>query len=952
MKGSFQNKLLTNDESIKNNFKINNEENKSTNEAAILTLDEIRNFEEVSRRLKELDWDFEKDATSYITHDIHPYTAKFIPQIPRQLILQLSVNGEVVWDPFGGSGTTAVEALFLNRVAISSDINPISKIIGRAKTTILRREETTELFSLLDNINASYKGKLEALNNNNDSVNQVCGIPSIPHIKKWFGRNPISELSIIRDEIQNLSNTSAKNVAMTALSVTVGKVSNQKSETQYSAVEKNIRPGETIKIFSDETYEIINKVNLLRQISPGNKPYFITADVRKPLVELGIIKENSIDLVVSSPPYPNSFDYHLYHRFRLFWLGFDPAEFADGEIGSHLRHQKQGNGFDAYISEMRLALENIYLSLRPGRYAVLVVGDGVYKGQTYHTAEELALISKEIGFKDFEIITRSVHKTKRSIKPFARRLEKEKILVLRKPSTESSFIAHKPNYKLWDYEEVLRNEEVAGLVKSNIIKNEEGIDEILTDFLSIDRLRRLTFTHEIELGGGQKIPTWQCILENGNPKLKNSFGNRRESKYATHGLHQYKGKFYPQLVKSLLNISGTEPGSIVFDPFCGSGTVPLEGYLNGMISIGCDINPMAVEISRAKIEILTVGLDELQTESENLLKLLNATIKDKVEIVSSSSSADLEIENWFPTKVVHKMRYLMTAINQVGNEKIRRFFSMIMSNIIRDISQQDPNDLRIRRRKKEIEDAPVFELFSKSLTLNINKVETFMRIRHLSPSKFRWFAISEANTCNLNELMEIGLQKGTVDKIITSPPYATALPYIDTDRLSLLVLQKLGAKERSEIESKLVGSREISKKEKRETEDKIMKLDFGQIESEIAKDLIKKVYWSNVSSDQGFRRKNMAALLYKYFNDMTTSMKNMDYVLKNGGDIFIVIGDNYTITSNGRVDIETARILKDTGQKIGWELKREIPITVTTENLNHMKNSIRNNIVLWFRKYL
>lgn len=952
MNDILKNKLLIYDGALKNHFRILNEGSNDTNEAGILTLDEIRNFDEVSRKLKELDWDFEKDVTNYMTHDIHPYTAKFIPQIPRQLILQLSVNGEVVWDPFGGSGTTAVEALFLNRVAVSSDMNPISKIIGKAKTTTLGREETTELFSLLDNIQASYKVKLETLNNNNDSVEQVGRIPGIPHIEKWFGRNPISELSIIRDKIESLSSSSSKNVAMTALSVTVGKVSNQKSETQYSAVEKNIRPGETIKIFSDETHEIINKVNLLKQISPGNKPYFITADIRKPLVELGTIKENSIDLVVSSPPYPNSFDYHLYHRFRLFWLGFNPAEFADGEIGSHLRHQKQRNGFEAYISEMRLALENIYLSLRPGRYAVLVVGDGVYGGQTYHTAEELAVISREIGFKDCEIITRAVHKTKRSINPSARRLEKENILILRKPSTECNFVAHKPNYKLWGYEEVLRKEEVVGLVKSNLIKNEKEIDEISTDFLSIDRLRRLTFTHEIEFGGGQKIQTWQFILENGSPQLKNSFGNRRESKYATHGLHQYKGKFYPQLVKSLLNISGTEPGSIVFDPFCGSGTVPLEGYLNGMISIGCDINPMAVEISKAKIEILTVGLDELQTESENLLKLLNATIKDKVEIISSSSSADLEIERWFPTRVVYKMRCLMTAINQVSNEKIRRFFAMIMSNIIRDISQQDPNDLRIRRRKEEIEDAPVFEMFTKSLTLNINKVETFMRIKHLSPSEYRRFAISEANTCNLNELVEIGLHKGTVDKIITSPPYATALPYIDTDRLSLLVLQKLGTKERSEIESKLVGSREISKKEKRETEDKIMKLDFGQIESEIAKDLIKKVYLSNVGSDVGFRRKNMAALLYKYFNDMATSMKNMDYVLKNGGDIFIVIGDNYTITSNGRVDIETARILHDTGQRIGWELKRAMPITVTTENLNHIKNSIRNNIVLWFRKTL
>ena len=46
-------------------------------------------------------------------------------------------------------------------------------------------------------------------------------------------------------------------------------------------------------------------------------------------------------------------DYHLYHRFRLFWLGFDPRKLAKIEIGSHLRHQKEATGFSAYLGEMK-----------------------------------------------------------------------------------------------------------------------------------------------------------------------------------------------------------------------------------------------------------------------------------------------------------------------------------------------------------------------------------------------------------------------------------------------------------------------------------------------------------------------------------------------------------------------------------------------------------------------
>src|SRR5438094_494819 len=67
-------------------------------------LDELRSPAEVLSRLVEVDWAFESDDTSYLSHDLHPYAAKFIPQIPGTLISALSLRGELVWDPFGGSG--------------------------------------------------------------------------------------------------------------------------------------------------------------------------------------------------------------------------------------------------------------------------------------------------------------------------------------------------------------------------------------------------------------------------------------------------------------------------------------------------------------------------------------------------------------------------------------------------------------------------------------------------------------------------------------------------------------------------------------------------------------------------------------------------------------------------------------------------------------------------------
>ena len=912
----------------------------------ITTLDELRDFEKIVEKLRSMDWDFEKENTSQLTHDVHPYTAKFIPSIPRQLILNLSVPGERVWDPFSGSGTTAVEAVRLNRSVLCSDKNPLSSIIGRTKVTPLNEEDLKELHELLDRISLFYREKIND-SGNDDLFNNI---PQIPNIEKWFNKDPIKELAFIKKNIEKLTLTASKNIALTALSVTVSKVSNQKSETQYSSVHKIVKSGETVKIYADEIKRISKKVALLKSGFPKDAAQFITLDIREPLSEIGLIKKDSIDFVITSPPYPNSFDYHLYHRFRLFWLGFDPKNFGESEIGSHLRNQRQEDGFGTYLTEMKLALENIYYALRPGRYAVVIVGDGIYGGRVYNTAEELSEVSRKIGFVDSSIIIRSLHKSKRSVGPSARRLEKEQILILRKPPQNTEFKLTKPNYKLWGYEEMLRREEILELLKVPLFEDKNGDSKIVTDFLNLDKLRRLTFTKDILIGTDQKISTWQSILENGIEKSKDKNEKRRESKYASHGIHQYKGKFYPQLVKSLLNISCTQPGSLIFDPFCGSGTVLLEAHLNGMASVGVDVNPMAVEISRAKLDILDVDVDDLQNDVDRLISSLSKLNREYSQTQCNYIKGNSEVENWFPQPVIAKLNYIINNISKFNNNAIKRYFTVVLSSIIREISQQDTDDLRIRKRKVLIEDAPVFELFVKALKLHTNRVVKYLQNKHKSPNSSKGYNIGEVNNSNLQEIESAGIRRSSVDRIITSPPYATALPYIDTDRLSLLVLQNLDSKTRSKIERVLIGSREISNKEKSEIESYIIQEKFTNIISETAKKLINEVYGSNLSADLGFRRKNMAALLFRYFSEMTSSFRNMDYVLKSGGDVFIVIGNNFTVTGKGRIEIETAKILEETGKEIGWKLIKSIPITVTTENLNHIKNSIKRNEVLWFRK--
>lgn len=384
------------------------------------------------RKLQQLDWDFADIKTSYFTHDFHPYPAKFIPQLPSLLIGQLSQEGEVILDPFGGSGTTALEAIRLGRTAISLDANPISKVIGKAKTTALSDEE---LYSL-KNLNTAIQFNIKQIDQKNLHSHTLLEyykhyVPNIPNIQKWFSSIVIGELALLRHLIEILLGENAKNLALTAFMKVVMRVSNQESETRYVSKAKKIKPGCTLKRYYTSLKNILDKILKFNYLLEGSKAEFRYANA----MDWGswLIEPSSVELIVTSPPYPNAYDYHLYHRFRIFWLGSNPQDLRNIEIGSHLRYQSEKIGFESYVSEMGIVLKNMYQALMPGRYAALVVGNGIYKKKEYKTGKMLLEVGEKLGFEPIGILKRNIPSYRRSIPITASRLQNEDIVLLRKP---------------------------------------------------------------------------------------------------------------------------------------------------------------------------------------------------------------------------------------------------------------------------------------------------------------------------------------------------------------------------------------------------------------------------------------------------------------------------------------------------------------------------------------
>src|ERR1035437_6683464 len=289
------------------------------------------------------------------------------------------MRGEVVWDPFGGSGTCALEALLLGRRAVSSDVNPLATLITRAKCTALSPEQREGLGRLHDRLRLMLEVSDLELVLERAWPRVLQHVPIVPNLKNWFEPTVIRELAYILNEVKSIEDSDSQDFARVALSSIIVTVSNQDGETRYARRDKKLNPGRVIRSYCQSIAEALRKHEPLERLLGYRRVSSLTADIRH-LDQEPTLPPESVDLVVTSPPYANATDYHLYHRFRLFWMGFDPREMAQSEIGSHLRHQRENRGFDLYRDEMRAGLSGIHSRLRPGRYAVLVVGDSVFDG--------------------------------------------------------------------------------------------------------------------------------------------------------------------------------------------------------------------------------------------------------------------------------------------------------------------------------------------------------------------------------------------------------------------------------------------------------------------------------------------------------------------------------------------------------------------------------------------
>ncbi len=382
-------------------------------------------------RLSQLDWDFAEANTGYLTHALHPYPAKFIPQIPNTLIQELSSVGDTVLDPFCGSGTTLVEALLLKRHAVGIDANPLACLISRAKTARLTAGDLEQLRQLQSEVAELAQQQLYGtlpLFPDLQIVPMPVNRPSFEGLDFWFEPHVIDELSLLKAMCLRIESERARWIALAAFSSIIVAVSRQDSDTRYVRREKNIQPGDTVQRFNRALDSAITRaIEFTEMTEPRFTCRVLHANIlNEPTVE-------PVDLVVCSPPYPNAYSYHLYHRTRMLWLDMDQPMFKQVEIGSHRKYSKNNGAATAHTfrAELRQILGWLRDRLRPGGYASFVIGDSVLKGQVIHNDQLLIQVAEETGYRVEANLTRRLQDSKKSFNPAIGKIKEEHIVILR-----------------------------------------------------------------------------------------------------------------------------------------------------------------------------------------------------------------------------------------------------------------------------------------------------------------------------------------------------------------------------------------------------------------------------------------------------------------------------------------------------------------------------------------
>ncbi|HEY9245292.1 MAG TPA: DNA methyltransferase [Candidatus Methanoperedens sp.] len=336
-------------------------------------------MKEKLRQLENIDWEFSdyRGSSSFPAdiNSLHWYPAVFVPQIPAILIQALTEKDDIILDTFAGAGITLIEAARLKRKFIGLDINPFAVNIVKGKFLALSVADSQWSATINEDLKA-----LPII----DSVEDYCVKSGIDkQVFKWFDINTLRELCTLHQYVMSESNSRNKLVKKVLLSSILQRCCSQRDH--YTYVTDSCYPKKFLYIKAMELYG--SQAELIALAAETFRKQFEINHNEKWSSFDGIItvsdarnqkflKDESVDMVVTSPPYLGVTDY--VRSMRLSWLFFPEnrmKEAMNDEIGAR-RKRNRKNAYEDYINDMDKSFYEISRVLKPSGFLSLIIGKG------------------------------------------------------------------------------------------------------------------------------------------------------------------------------------------------------------------------------------------------------------------------------------------------------------------------------------------------------------------------------------------------------------------------------------------------------------------------------------------------------------------------------------------------------------------------------------------------
>ena len=433
--------------------------------------------EEALDTISKINWDFKNFNTQYLTHRFHSYPARFIPQIPYSFIKLFTSEGDTVLDPMCGSGTTIVEAFLNNRNAIGNDFNPLSTLITKVKTTMIRDEDIIYLDKKLNTmkryIDLGYKRRDE----------RTQKLPN-RKVSKIFNEMVICKLETIRetiDEIKFEGFIDLYDLCRVALSHTIWSLVKNGTDNDVDGHFLS-----TIELYKRELKQTKDKLISSPMVTT------LTGDSRKLAVE-----DKSIDLIVTSPPYVNALDYYRTHMYNMLWLGMDFINLKRNEIGGHSHFiANRFRLLSEYLGDMFRTMIEMNRVLKVGKFSVIVVGNSSLEYELIESHKFFVNFAGKIGFAHRKTIFRNIDITKKYTSSDIGQINEEYIIILQKEnditvkSSDDEFVAKNVELEMVNFREQISKSSGTSIrgrrpteerLQQNVRKINEAIENIKDD---------------------------------------------------------------------------------------------------------------------------------------------------------------------------------------------------------------------------------------------------------------------------------------------------------------------------------------------------------------------------------------------------------------------------------------------------------------------------------------